>query len=94
MSPCCGVFSSMHGFSLRILIFPDRHLHLKHNFTVLYFIEILQELKSLKSEVVSLKRDYQTMADKQNELLHLVKAIKRGCDSSSFDLGKSCHTVS
>ncbi len=40
-------------------------------------------MKSLKSEVASLKRDFKTMAEKQSKVLQLVKAIKRGCDSTN-----------
>ncbi len=34
------------------------------------------------------------MSEKQDELLILVKAMKRNSDAEYFDLGKCCHTVS
>jgi hypothetical protein len=34
------------------------------------------------------------MAEKQDEQLNLVKAMKKSSDSEYFDLSKCCHTVS
>lgn len=81
------------GFSLN-KDFPWTIVTLIDEYFYYNILEVMSELKSLKSEVGSLKRDLNIMAEKQLELIKLVKAIKRGCESSQFDMGKCCHTVS
>ena len=41
-----------------------------------------------------LRKQVKVMADKQDELLNLVKAMKKSSDSELFDRSKCCHTVS
>ena len=57
-------------------------------------IEVQKELSSLRSEVTSLRKHVKAMAEKQDELLNLVKAMKKSSDSENFDLSKYCHTLS
>ena len=52
------------------------------------------EIKTLQSEMASLKRGFKTIADQQSELLQLMKSMKKGAEASQFDLAKCCHTVS
>ena len=52
------------------------------------------EIKTLQSEMASLKRGFKTISDQQSELLQLMKSMKKGAEASQFDLAKCCHTVS
>ncbi|CAB4005191.1 Hypothetical predicted protein [Paramuricea clavata] len=49
-------------------------------------IEVQNELSSLRSEVHSLRKQMKGMAEKQDELLNLIKAMKRNSDLEYFDL--------
>ena len=58
------------------------------------FIELSEQLKTVTNEVKGIKRTLQIITDAQEEILGIVKKLKRGQESEQFDFAKCCHTVS
>ena len=56
-------------------------------------IDLMNEFQSLKQEVLSLKRNLSEVTSSQNELVHMVKSLKKSNDAKNFDMSKCCHTV-
>ena len=48
----------------------------------------------MKSDIKAIKRTVQMMHTAQEEILSLVKKLKRGQEAEQFDFSKCCHTVS
>ena len=53
----------------------------------------MNEIQSLKNEVLSLKRTVSEVTKHPDELIRLVKSLKKSNDAKNFDMGKCCHTV-
>ena len=45
----------------------------------------MNEFQSLKQEVLSLKRNLSEVTSSQNELVHMVKSLKKSNDAKNFD---------
>ena len=53
----------------------------------------MNEIKSLKQEVMGLKRKINEVTSHQDELVQLIKSLKKSNDAKNFDMSKCCHTV-
>ena len=53
----------------------------------------MTEINNLKGDVGALKRSMKDMASCQQEMMKMVKALKRSHDSDNFEIGKCCHMV-
>ncbi len=54
------------------------------------FIELSEQLKTVSSEVKGIKGTLQIITDAQEEILGIVKKLKRGQESKQFDFAKFC----
>ena len=55
---------------------------------------ISDQIQKLQSDVTSIKRLIAGSAENQQELLPLVKKLRKNVEADNFDMGKCCHTAS
>ena len=55
---------------------------------------ISDQIQKLQGDVTSIKRSIASLAENQQELLSLVKKLRKNVEADNFDMGKCCHTAS
>ncbi|XP_028417049.1 uncharacterized protein LOC114541312 isoform X1 [Dendronephthya gigantea] len=53
---------------------------------------ISEKIQKLQSDVTSVKRSIASLAENQQELLSLIKKLRKNVEADTFDMGKCCHT--